>query len=208
MRNIARSHEAIRQGRWVTEFGDAQSCFELSQKTIGLIGFGDIAKHVARKLAAFDMKVVAYDPFVPQDIMLSMGVQKLALPQLLAESDVVSVHAALNDSTRGLIGANEIALMKPTSYLINTARAAIVDREALYHALSAKAIAGAAIDVFWSEPVDPSDPMLHLDNVTVTPHLAGATHDALAGSLGKLHKRLQPHLRKLSDVTGSGGNLA
>lgn len=197
-RNIARSAEAARRGRWRKQFSNTAFCFELAGKTVGLIGIGDIGKKVASKLRGFDVKTIAYDPYVSFERLDGLGIELVDLGSLLSESDIVSIHASLNESTRGLVGREEIALMKPTSYLINTARAAIIDKDALYDALSAGWIAGAALDVFWDEPVDPSDAFLSLDNVTITSHLAGSTQDALSKSIIRLNKRLQPHYEKLS----------
>lgn len=204
-RNIARAHEAIRKGCWMKNFSNTAFCFELADRTVGLVGFGEIGKKVARKLINFDVRIVAYDPFVSSDIMKEFNVRKVALNELLPESDIVSIHTNISNATKSLIGKKEIALMKPTGYLINTARAEIIDKEALYEALRAKKIAGAALDVFWNEPVDPSDPILQLENVTITSHLAGSTRDALSKSMSKLTKRLQPYFKKLGRATGKGG---
>lgn len=203
-RNIARSHEALRRGRWVKDYCNTSFCFELTGKTVGLIGFGEIGKKVARKLSGFDARILSYDPMVPAETMQAMDVEKVELCDLLRESDIVSTHVKLNESTRGLIGKEELAVMKPTSILINTARAAIMDREALFEALSERSIAGAAIDVFWTEPVDPQDPILHLENITVTSHLAGSTQDALMKSFAKLNKQLTPYYERLNRISEGG----
>jgi D-3-phosphoglycerate dehydrogenase len=197
-RNIARSHEALRSGRWVKNYYSTPFCFELAGKTIGIIGFGEIGKRVAAKLASFDVKILVYDPLFTEEDAHRGDIVKAELHELLELSDVITIHAKLDSSTRGLIGEQEISKMKKTAYIINTARAAIIDREALFNALSAKKIAGAAFDVFWNEPADPNDPLLHLENITVTTHLAGSTQDALLKSLSKLNERLDPYYRELS----------
>lgn len=199
-RNIARSYEAIRKGNWVKKYSNDSFCYELSGKTVGIIGFGEVGKKVVDKLRGFNVRIIAYDPYIQYEIMSSRGVEKVELDYLLAKSDIISIHTKLDDTTRGMIGKREITLMKPTSYIINTARADIIDKNSLYYALSRKLIAGAAIDVFWTEPVDASDPLLHLENVTVTSHLAGTTKDALLKSLSKLNKKLKPYYEKLSQV--------
>ena len=130
-------------------------------------------------------------------MMGAEGVRKVDLDELLELSDVISIHTGLNDATRGLVGKDELIKMKPTSYIINTARAEIIDKEALFEVLKRKDIAGAALDVFWDEPPDPEDPILHLDNITVTAHMAGSTVDALSKSMRKLCGRLKPFLQKI-----------
>jgi phosphoglycerate dehydrogenase-like enzyme len=131
---------------------------------------------VGRRLAAFDMRVLVYDPFVAAPDKPGFFV---SLDDLLAGSDFVSLHCPLNAATRGLIGGRELALMKPTAYLVNTARAAIVDEAALLDALRSRRIAGAGLDVHLIEPLPPSSPWLALNNVVLTPHVGGATGDVV-----------------------------
>ena len=152
---------------------------DLMGKTLGLVGFGMVARKVAKRAAGFGLKVVAYDPYVPENVFHENGVEPVSLQRLLKESDFVSIHARLSPETRKLISAREIALMKPSAYLINTARGPIVDSDALYRALKEKRIAGAALDVFDQEPINMDSPLLTLENVILTPHLAGATKEAL-----------------------------
>ncbi len=198
IRGIVWFHEALRYNNAYQDFGKNDLFFEISGRTVGLIGFGDIAKKVAHKLTNFDVNLTSYDPYVPDGEMTSRGVRKAQLRDLLSQSDVVSIHTVLNDSTRGLIGNKELMCMKPTAFLINTARAEIVDKEALFNALQQKKIAGAALDVFWEEPIDTEDPFIKLDNVIVTPHLGGTLKDTLCKSIVKLNKRLTPIYEKYS----------
>lgn len=158
----------------------AQSFFELKgeelwDKTVGLIGLGDVGRAVAARLVPFGARVVAFDPYVSSERMAEVNVTKEPLEQLLRDSDFISLHAALTPETRGMLGANQIAQMKGSAYLINTARGALVDEQALAQALREKQIAGAAIDVFTDEPPPPDHPLLHLENVIATPHLGGNT---------------------------------
>lgn len=183
MRNMARSHCALQSGKWINREIDPLSCFELAGKTLGLVGFGAIGQLVARRLAGFDLRTLAYDPFVPDKDVHAGGAEAASLDDLLRESDVASIHARLTPETEGLIGRRELALMKPTAYLVNTARAGLVDEEALVEALQQRRIAGAALDVYWREPLPADDPLLGLDNVTLTTHLAGTTLDALNNSV-------------------------
>ncbi|MGH9183839.1 MAG: NAD(P)-dependent oxidoreductase [Acidimicrobiales bacterium] len=151
---------------------------ELAGLTLGVVGYGAVGRQVARRaLRGFGMRVLACDPQVPRP---DWPVEAAPLDQLLAASDVVSLHCSLTADTLGLIGAPELDLMKPTAVLVNTARAAVVDEAALVGALAQGRIAGAALDVFWSEPLAPDHPLLGLDNVTLTPHLAGAADDVVA----------------------------
>ncbi|MFY9377626.1 MAG: NAD(P)-dependent oxidoreductase [Peptococcia bacterium] len=154
---------------------------ELASLTVGLVGFGNIGRSVSRLFNAFGSKVIAYDPYVnDSNLYAQHNVEKVDLPTLLKTADVVSLHMNVSDETKSMIGAEEIALMKPTAYMINSARAAVIDHDALYEALKNKKIAGAAIDVFHQEPTGPDrDPLLTLDNVFATPHLAGTADEVI-----------------------------
>lgn len=143
---------------------------ELYQKTLGIIGFGRIGRHLAHIAQGFDMSVLSYDPYVPPDRFAAVGAKQVDLPTLLRESDYVSINCVLTPETHHLIGEDELALMKPTAYLVNTARGPIVDETALYRALVEDRIAGAGLDVFEDEPLKPTNPLLALPNVVATPH--------------------------------------
>ena len=148
---------------------------ELMDRTLGIVGFGRIGQEVARKALGFRMNMLVCDPHVSDAVIDESGGTRSDLDTLLHEADFVTLHCKVTPETRGMIGASELSLMKPSAFLVNTARAAIVDYAALYTALSERRIAGAAIDVFEQEPVRPDDPLLKLDNVVLTPHLAGAS---------------------------------
>jgi D-3-phosphoglycerate dehydrogenase len=179
IRNIARAHAALKAGEWRKDFPNSEAIPELYQKTVGLIGFGNIGRLVAHYLHAFGSNVVVYDPYIK---VAPKGIALVSLEELLQMADVVSIHARLSDETYHLIGKKELALMKPTAILVNTARSGLVDEAALLHALENKQIMGAAIDVFDKEPIDADHPYISLDNVTLIPHLAGSTRDAFANS--------------------------
>ncbi len=181
-RNIARAHHAIMQGDWRKVFSNSDAVPELTGRTLGLIGFGYIGHLVAKKVAGWDMDVLVYDPFVPAEQLAEAGVTPVDLDSLLERSDFVSLHARLNDSNHGLLSAERLAKMKPSAYLVNTSRAGLIDYDALADVLAAKKIAGAALDVFPTEPIPAGSALLSLDNVTLTSHLAGTTADALANS--------------------------
>ncbi|MGH1833259.1 hydroxyacid dehydrogenase [Enterococcus gilvus] len=152
---------------------------ELDGKTLGLIGVGNIGSRVAKKaLHGFNMNVIAYDPYktqeeVPEGVELTDDFDRI-----FKESDFVSLHCPANQETTGFVGKEQLELMKPTAYFINTARGKIVVEEELYEIMKAERIAGAALDVMQSEPVDPENPLLHMDNVVVAPHIGAATKEA------------------------------
>jgi phosphoglycerate dehydrogenase-like enzyme len=172
MRRIAASDQAIRQGNWKTI-----STPVAHGKTMGVIGLGRVGGHVARLAQAFAMRVLASDPFLTDEAARAAGVERCELDDLLRRADVVSIHASLSDATRGLIDARRLALMKPSAYLINAARGAIVDETALVEALSTGRIAGAGLDVFEKEPLPAGHPLTKLSNVVLTPHLGWPTDE-------------------------------
>jgi len=153
---------------------------ELRDRTVGLVGLGAVGRAVARRLAAFGARVLATDPSVTAAEAALASVELVGLDHLLEESDILSLHANLTDTARGLIGARELARMKPGAFLINTARAGLVDEGALVEALRSGLLGGAALDVFAIEPPGASHPLLALPNVVVTPHIAGNTAEVAA----------------------------
>lgn len=175
-RNIVKAHLKLKQGVWNEEFYEYRHCGdELSGKTLGLIGFGRVGAEVAKRARAFNMRIISYDPYVSIEVMASLGVEKVELENLLRESDIVSIHARLTPETRQLIGEKELRSMKPNAILINTARGEILDERTLLKALREGWISGAALDVFESEPLPPDHPFMELENVIITPHIAGAS---------------------------------
>ncbi len=144
----------------------------LRGKTLGIVGFGRIGQAVAAKARAFGLQILAADPAVPAEAVEASGGRMVDLPTLLAESDFISLHAPLNDATRNLIGRNELAMMKQEAFLINAARGPLIDEAALYEALAAGAIAGAGLDVMVDNSPPQDHPLLSLDNIIITPHVA------------------------------------
>jgi phosphoglycerate dehydrogenase-like enzyme len=179
MRRVPQEHQAIRQGRWQTGVG-----MGLSGKILGIIGLGRIGSQVARIGQAFGMRVLATGFTLTPERALAHGVQMAALEDLLVRSDVVSIHLRLSERSHRLIGRRELRLMKPTAYLINTARGAIVDEAALLEALRHRRIAGAGLDVFEQEPMAPGNPLLDLDNVVCTPHIGFVTRETYEQMVG------------------------
>jgi D-3-phosphoglycerate dehydrogenase / 2-oxoglutarate reductase len=196
LRNIARGHARLSNGKWDRSFPNTADIPELYRRTVGLVGYGAVGQIVAGFLQSFGCRILAYDPYFRGD---PAPASMADLPSLLKESDVVSLHARLCPETQGLIGSPELALMKPTAVLVNTARSGLVQEAALIRALSERRIMGAALDVFDTEPLPPDHPFLRLDNVTLTPHLAGSTRDGfrnspvlLAGHLARMLRGQRP----------------
>jgi len=177
-RNIHRAERHLRQNGW--RVGDELPYFhfrgpEISGKTLGLVGCGAIGRALARRVRGFDMRVLVYDPYIDQASLGDLG-QLVSLETALTQADFVSLHVPVTPETRVLMNAERLAMMKSTAFLINTARAAIVDEDALFGALAAGRLAGAALDVFWDEP-EIAPRWFTLDNVLLTPHLGGAADD-------------------------------
>ena len=174
VRQIRRGDIAIRAGRWAA---DTQSSMDIWGASYGMIGLGQIGQAAARRAKAFGMKLICHTRTPDTVLAADLGISYLPLDQVMAQSDVVNVFASLNPSTRHIVGAAQIALMQPHAYLVNIARGELVDEVALAKALAAGRIAGAALDVFEHEPLTES-PLFALDNVILTPHQAGLTHNA------------------------------
>ena len=173
IRQTVRHDRDIRKGLWdPTPFWSRSP---ISGKTLGLVGFGHIPRLVARKMAGFGMRILAYDPYVNSDTMKSLKVEPADLDPLLEQADIVSVHAPHTRETRGMINEARLRKMKKTAVLINTSRGAIIDEQALIRALKENWIAAAGLDVFTHEPLDADSPFLKMDNVVLTPHAASAT---------------------------------
>lgn len=158
-------------------FTDYGIGFELYGRTLGIAGYGAIGSEVAKRALAFGMNVIAYDPYCPEEKMKDDGVQSVDLDTMLSKSDIVSIHLPVLPSTRGMVNKDWFSKMKPTAYVINTARAAVIDQKDFVEALQNKVIGGAAIDVYWQEPIPANHPLLKMKNVTLTPHMAGLTVD-------------------------------
>jgi D-3-phosphoglycerate dehydrogenase len=169
-RKVAPLTARVRSGRW--EAQDAVPIRRLRGQILGLVGFGKIPRRLAEKVHPLGIEVIAFDPYVDAGAMDRHGARKVALDTLLAQSDFVSVHAPLVPETRGLIGEAELRNMKPTAYLINTARGPLVQDQALTRALRERWIAGAALDVLEHEPPGPEHPLRQMDNVILSPHVA------------------------------------
>ncbi len=172
-RNIPQAHSALKEGRWERP---RFAGIELAGKTLGVLGLGRIGREVARRALGLGMRVIAYDPFVALERFRELGVEPATLDEVYAAADVITLHLPLTDETRGLLGAEAIARMRDGVRIVNAARGELVDEDALADGIRAGKVAGAALDVFGTEPY--SGPLLQLDQVVVTPHLAASTAEA------------------------------
>lgn len=172
LRRVPAEATAMRSGAWQHTLG-----VDLAGKTLGILGLGSIGRRVARVALAFDMRVLAWSQNLTPAAAAESGATWCERDALLADSDVVTIHLVLSERTRGLVGARELACMKPGAYLINTSRGPIVDEVALIEALSAGRIAGAALDVYGTEPLPPNHPLRSLPNALLTPHIGYVTEN-------------------------------
>ena len=173
-KNLRNYDQWVRQGSWQTKLDDRGVCF--LGRTLGSVGLGNIASETCRigRGIGFE-RILAYDPYVSAERAAELGVELVDLSTVMRESDFVTIHTPLNPETKGLIGAEEIALMKPTAFLINTARGPVVDEAALVEALKHRRIAGAGLDVLQQEPPPKDHPLFELDNVVLSPHCVSWT---------------------------------
>ena len=205
LRHLRRADADVRRGLWdhAPYFGT-----ELFGKTMGIVGLGFIGQHVARIARGFGMRVLAWNRRPRGQLARSLGVAEVALDDLLAEADVVSLHTALTPETEHLLDARRLAAMRPGAILVNTARGRLVDEEALYRELASGRLGGAVLDVFTHEPPPVDHPLLALDNVVVTPHVGWYTRETLRRQVeeviriiedfyaGRARHILNPHVMK------------
>jgi D-3-phosphoglycerate dehydrogenase/(S)-sulfolactate dehydrogenase len=190
-RHIAQATSSVKGGKWEKKKFQGR---ELFNKTLGVIGTGNIGSVVVDRCLGMKMKVLAFDPFISEEAMRAMGCEPATLDQLLSRADYVSIHVPLTDKTKNLIGKDALGKMKKTAYLINCARGGIVDEAALAEALSSGRLAGAALDVFATEPVPADNPLLKLDNFICTPHLGASTEEAQVNVAVALSEQLVDYL--------------
>lgn len=178
IKNISHAHVDLKKGIWRGDFYRYDKAGpELSRMTVGLVGFGAIGRLLAPLLVPFGCRLLVHDPYVQAEVITSFGGESVELEKLLAESDIVSLHLRVTPETRKMFNAELFAAMKPGAYFINTARGSLVEYDALYEALRSGRLAGAALDCFAEEPIPPGNPLFELDNVTITPHIAGSSRE-------------------------------
>jgi phosphoglycerate dehydrogenase-like enzyme len=190
VRHIPREDAATRAGHWGTTVG-----MSLEHKVLGVLGLGRLGAKVARVGVAFEMSVIAWSQNLTAEKAAQCGATLVSKDELFARSDILSVHVQLSARTRGLVGARELGLMKPTAYLINTARGPIVDETALIQALQARTIAGAGLDVFDEEPLPPGHPFTRLDNTLLAPHMGYVTKDQYQVRYRETVENVEAYLR-------------
>jgi phosphoglycerate dehydrogenase-like enzyme len=185
-RKIVPIHNLLAQGEYNPEDPEEYMAlykkmtgFELKAKTVGIVGLGAIGRAVARRIQAFGARTLVYDPYVKDKTLKELGAEAVPLEHLFSISDIITIHAAVTDETEGMITRDLLLKMKPSAFFLNLARTELVDQDELVQILKDKKIAGGAFDVFPSEPPQKDEPLLHLDNVIVTPHIGGATEEVI-----------------------------
>ncbi len=177
LRRIPAYDRLVRNGEWSGGLSNDEN-YELCGRTVGIVGFGAIGQALARRLVGFGVKTLYTDMVsAPRELEAELHAEKVSLDELLAQSDIVTLHVPFTDSTKNLIGKKQLANMKPTAYLIDAARGGVVDEDALVDVLNQRTIAGAAVDVFAHEPLPAEHPLMEARNTVLTPHIAGPTHE-------------------------------
>ncbi len=179
-KKIVQLDDLVRRGKWGEAKAIQAPMGAVYGQTLGIVGCGNIGRTLARKAAVFGLEVIGYDPYLDASVAAAAGIKPVSLEELLKTSDYISVHTNLTPETRHLIGEKELALMKPSAFIINTSRGPVIDEPALIKALQTGKIAGAGLDVFEQEPVAPDNPLLGMDNVIVLPHSASYSDAAFA----------------------------
>ncbi|MED4600496.1 C-terminal binding protein [Paenibacillus validus] len=177
-RKVTAADHHVKNGVW--DFKLTQPIYRLRERTIGLVGFGRIPQALAEKVKPLHLRVIAYDPFFPADVAKQKGVELVSLDALCEQSDFISVHAPLTADTKGLLGEKQFALMKKDAVVINTSRGPVIDEQALIAALEKGQIAGAALDVVEEEPIASDNPLLRMEQVILTPHVAWYSEESVA----------------------------
>lgn len=196
VKNIAKSHHLLMKGKWEKRYPNSDHYIDMRNRTIGLIGFGYIGRLVAENLSGFGSNVIVHDPFMKDEQVKDLGGSPVSLEKLLEEADIVSLHLRYSDRTKHFLGKEQFEMMKPTATLVNTARAGLVDQEALVNALESHQILGAAVDVFSQEPLPKDNPYRKLDNITITPHIAGTSRDTMSNAVEIVSEDLHRYFEK------------
>ncbi|QLC35327.1 2-hydroxyacid dehydrogenase (plasmid) [Halarchaeum sp. CBA1220] len=193
-REIPFNHADLSGGEWNQVFDPDELPPDVRTTTVGIVGFGHIGRGVADRLAGFDPDLLVHDPYVDDEEIRERGAEPAALDRLLGESDAVTLHVRLSEETEGMLGREEFETMNDAGFLVNTARGGLVETDALVDAVAEGDIAGAALDVFEEEPIPDGHPLLDLDGVVLTPHVAGSTRDAVLGGPRIIASQLEAYL--------------
>jgi len=199
-RRIASADKAVRAGEWSRKYGDLRGT-EIMGKTVGIIGLGKIGSAVARRLKPFGVRMVYSDVRENPELERETGIERVAIKELLSKSDIVTLHVPYTSGTYRIISGKEIEMMRDGAFIVNTARGRVIDQGALVEALRRGKVAGAALDVFEEEPLDPGSPLASMDNVILTPHLGASSIEAMErmsvqvadGILKVLHNEAPDH---------------
>jgi phosphoglycerate dehydrogenase-like enzyme len=192
LKRFAEAHNSMARGEWKMSELLLMGCFELWQKTVGIVGLGRIGKALAQRLVGFEVTTLYHDIVdFPPELEKKLNVKKVPFEQLLAESDIVSMHVPLTPLTRNMMSVKQFEMMKSTAFFVNSARGEVVDEAALLEALNRGIIAGAAIDAFKQEPPGAENPLLKADNIILTPHNAGVTREVSMRFLTESLKNFQ-----------------
>lgn len=181
VRRIAQEDRRTREGKWQGSVG-----IQVYKRTLGIVGLGKIGRTVARVAQALEMNVIAWSPNLTEASAADVGVKRVEKDELFRTADIVTLHLVLGERSHGVVGKHELSLMKPTAFIVNTARGPLIDEAALIDTLTNRRIAGAALDVFWQEPIPKDHPLLALDNVVLTPHLGYVVEESYRAFYGDL----------------------
>jgi phosphoglycerate dehydrogenase-like enzyme len=181
IRHIPQEDRNTREGHWQKTLGA-----QLFGRTLGLVGLGKIGRKVAKVAQAFEMNVIAWSQNLTAESAAEAGVKRVDKDELFRLSDIISLHLVLGERSRGVVGRHELALMKPSAFIVNTARGPLIDEQALIEVLQARRIAGAGLDVYWQEPIPNDHPLLKLDNVVLTPHLGYVVEESYSAFYGDI----------------------
>jgi D-3-phosphoglycerate dehydrogenase len=177
-RRVVSADKAVRAGEWSRKYGDLRGT-EIVGKTVGIIGLGKIGSAVARRLKPFGVRLIYHDVRENPELERETGIERVAIEELLSRSDIVTLHVPYTSETHHIISGEEIGMMRDGAFIVNTARGRIIDQGALVEALRREKVAGAALDVFEEEPLDPGSPLASMDNVILTPHLGASSVEAM-----------------------------
>ena len=196
VKNLVRASRAMYNGERDMKFVNKGNDHDMNRMTVGIIGYGEIGRRVAQRFKGFGSKVIVHDPFLDPQIISDSGDTAVSLEELLSTADIVTTHLRCSEKTMNFLNRENLSLLKPTTYVVNTARAGLIEEEALYELLAEHRIAGAALDVFWNEPVPVDSRWLKLDNLTPMPHMAGGSCDTMLNAVSLIEEQLVEYCKK------------
>ena len=196
VRNLVRASMDMRNGRVTKNFLNYDSSHDMRNMTVGVIGYGLIGRRVIERFKAFGAKIIVYDPYLSEQVISDGGETPVSLETLLTTADIITIHLRHSETTHHFLNRERLEMIKPTAFLVNTARAGLIDEEALYELLDAHKIMGAALDVFTDEPLRLDSPFYKLDNLTMTPHIAGMSCDTITNSVELMQQAILDYIKK------------